>query len=202
MENNIWIRITFFTNSQLKGREELVSDLRQVCVVQDLTEWIPAASSGTEFIAEILLNASLADLFENVILPGLTWDALKLSFSKIWDALLGFADKNEEIRLPMLTIQSDDISIKLNDVMGDQWSFIHDFYDCLKSHWPILKEEGVQKINKIELPVRPKDDNMDVLKYVDPDLDETPDNCAWRISYDFGLNHCYYIPMTKSVMVP
>lgn len=202
MENNIWIRIKFFTDSQLKGREELVSDLSKVCVVQDLTEWIPAESSGTEFIAEILLNASLSDLFENVVLPGFTWDAIKLSLSKIWKALLAFADKNDEIRLPKLTIRSNDITIKLNEVMGDQLSFIHDFYDCLKSHWPTLKAAGIKNVNRIELPVRPNDDNTDVLQYVNPDLDETPDNCVWLISYDFGVNHCYYIPTTKSVIAP
>ena len=200
MDNNIWIRLTFYHDNQLKCKEELVTELRQVCTVQVNTEWCAAASSGTELVAEILANVSLSDWFENALIFGLAWDAFKHSVSNIWNAIIGFSKKNEEVDLHKLIIKCNDINIVLNGVMGDQLAFAHDMYDCIRSHWPTLHKEDIKDIIRIELPLRPNDSNSDVMQYIDFDVDETPDNCAWKITYNLGLDVCYYVPSLKRVI--
>ncbi len=34
MENNVWIRLTFITASQLEEQDEFVEELKEICIVQ------------------------------------------------------------------------------------------------------------------------------------------------------------------------
>jgi len=53
MTNDIWIKITFNSKEQVEGKNELIEELRQVCVVQERKLWYPSCDSGAEFFAEI-----------------------------------------------------------------------------------------------------------------------------------------------------
>jgi hypothetical protein len=39
MENNVWIRLTFITASQLEGQDEFVEELKEICIVQTANDY-------------------------------------------------------------------------------------------------------------------------------------------------------------------
>lgn len=196
MNNNIWIRIAFNNCGTFEGREDFVKELKQICVVQERDKWYPAACTGTECIVEFLLNMSLADL----IVQGLAWDALKKTCNSIWKSFNKFISSNQGIDFQKLTFSFNETTVVVNEPLDNLLSFLHDLYSCLHQHWPILKQKGINNIDKIELPVMPNDSNSDILKYVDFDIEETPENCMWKITYNYGLNVCYYNPVSKQII--
>lgn len=62
MSKDIWIQLTFNSNGNFEGKDELIEDIRKVCVVQERKEWYPAACNDAEFFA-ILNLISLSLLF-------------------------------------------------------------------------------------------------------------------------------------------
>lgn len=70
MEQNVWIRLTFITASQLEGQDEFVEELKGICIVQTPKKYLPAFCSGFEFFAELYINVSLEDFIKNVVTTG------------------------------------------------------------------------------------------------------------------------------------
>jgi hypothetical protein len=52
----------------------------------------------------------------------------------------------------------------------------------------------LKDVIKIELPVLPNDNSVELLEKYCTDEDETPENCLWYIKYELGLETCYYCP--------
>lgn len=195
----MWVKLTFNSNGTFQGKEEFIEDLKGICVVQVREQWYPAACTGFEFLAEILINEDVTDFIKNVIVAGATWDVLKSMCSKIWDAFKKFVQDNEEFDLQKLTLSFNDATIVIHGVLEDQKGFLMGLYQCLPDHWIKLKEMGVDNIIKIELPYLPKlrDDLQD---YFNDCEKQTPENCLWLISYQLGLESCYYSPAQQKLL--
>lgn len=192
--NDIWIKITFNSKVKVEGKDELIDELRQVCVVQERKLWYPSCDSGAEFFVEILLNSPIASFIKNVVVPGIAWDALKISCYKIWEAFSKFEKKNEGFDLQSLTLTFNDVTVKINGTLGDSYLFLVRLSQCLPNHWAKFQELGLKEIIKIELPVLPNDNSVELLEKYCTDEVETPENCLWYIQYELGLESCYYSP--------
>jgi len=117
MENNVWIRLTFITASQLKGQNELVEKLKEICIVQTPKKHLPAFCSGFEFFAELYINVSLEDFVKNVVITGLAWDGTKAALVKIWKSFKGFVERNHNsFDLQRLQLCFNDAVIMVNGV--------------------------------------------------------------------------------------
>lgn len=194
MTNDIWIKITFNSKEQVEGKNKLIEELRQVCVVQERKLWYPSCDSGAEFFAEILINSGLGLFIQKVVIPGLEWDAIKYACSKIWDAFTKFSKKNGGVDLQALTLSFNDATVKVNGTLGDNYLFLVRLFQCLPNHWTKLQELGLKNVVRIELPVLPNDNSVELLEKYCTDEDETPENCLWYIKYELGLETCYYCP--------
>lgn len=202
MTNDIWIKITFNSKEQVEGKDELMEELRQVCVVQERKLWYPSCDSGTEFFVEILFNSPLSLFIQNVVIPGLAWDALKICCSKLWDAFTKFERKNGGVDLQTLTLTFNDATVKVNGTLGNNYFFLVRLFQCLPNHWERLQELGLKDIIKIELPVLPNDNSIELLEKYCTEEDETPENCLWYIRYELGFENCYYSPALLKVVWP
>lgn len=194
MNNDIWIKITFNSKQKVEGKEELIEGLRQVCVVQERKLWYASFDSGAEFFVEILFYSPLSLFIQNVVIPGLTWDALKLGCSKIWDAFSNFAKKNDGFDLQSLTLTFNDVTVRVNGTLGDNYGFLIRLFQIMPKNWAKFQKLGLRDIIKIELPVLSNDNNVELLQQYCKEEDETPENCLWHIRYALGLESCYYSP--------
>lgn len=194
MIKDIWIQLTFNSKGDFEGKDEFVEELRKVCVVQERKEWYPSACSGYEFIAEVLFNSTFGDFIQNIVLPGLAWDVLKLSCSKIWEAFRKFTEKNEGFELQTLTLTFNDATIVVNETLDNHYGFLVRLFQILPKHWVKFQELGIKDIIKIELPLLPNDESVELLEKYCTEEVETPDNCLWIIQYELGLESCYYSP--------
>ena len=95
MENNVWMRLTFITASQLEGQDEFVEELREVCIVQTPKKHLSAFCSGFEFFADLYVNVTLEEFIKNVVLTGMAWDGTKAVLAKIWKAFVGSCNASE-----------------------------------------------------------------------------------------------------------
>lgn len=202
MTNDIWIKITFNSKEQVEGKNELIEELRQVCVVQERKLWYASADTGAEFFAEVLFNTPLGQFVQNVVIGGLVWDALKMSCAKIWDAFSTFAKKNGSIDLQSLTFSFNDATVKINGTLGDNYGFLVRLFQSLPKHWAKFQELGIKDIIKIELPVLPNDHSVELLEKYCTEEVETPENCLWMIRYELGLESCYYSPAKMEIVWP
>ena len=200
MNNDIWIKITFNCESNLEGKEELIEDLRKVCVVQERKLWYPAACTGSEFFAEILFNSPLTQFIQNIVIPGLAWDALKFGCSKVWEAFSKFAKKNEGFDLQTLTLTFNDASVNVNGTLGNHYGFLVHLFQCLPKHWAKFQALGLKDIIKIELPVLPNKYNVELLQQYCTEEDKTPENCLWYLEYELGLENIYYSPALMKIV--
>lgn len=200
MNNDIWIKITFNSKENVEGKDELINELRQVCVVQERKLWYPSFDFGSEFFAEVLFNCDLAKFIQNVVIAGIAWDAIKIACIKVWSAFAKFAERNEGTDLQTLTLNFNDAIIKVNGILGDNYLFLVKLFQCLPKHWNKLQELKLNDIIKIELPVLPNDHSVELLEKYCTEEDETPENCLWHIHYELGLENCYYSPLKKKIV--
>jgi hypothetical protein len=201
MNNDIWIQITFNSKEHYKGKDKLIEELRQVCVVQERKLWYPAADSGSEFIVEILINSPLAQFIQNVVVAGLAWDALKFGCTKVWDAFSKFVKKNGYIDLQTLSLTFNDATIIVNGILGDNYGFLVKLFKCLPKHWAKMQEIGLKDIIEIELPLLPCESSEKENYYIDYE-NQTPENCLWSIRYELGLEICHYNPKMMKIVWP
>ena len=197
MENNVWIRLTFITASQLEGQDEFVEELNEICIVQTLKKHLPAFCSGFEFFAELYINVSLEDFIKNVVITGLAWDGTKAALAKIWNAFKNFVERNHDsFDLQRLQLCFNDAVIKINGVKS--YGFLLRLYQSLPHHFAVLQEEGLEDISMIALPFAVKKDEETGKVKIDTPYYETPEEeFLWRVEYLNGCNVCYYKPATE-----
>ena len=200
MTNDVWIKITFNSKERVEGKEEMIEELRQVCVVQERKLWYASFDSGSEFFAEVLFNTGLGLFIKNVVVPGLEWDAIKYACSKIWSAFSKFAERNDGLDLQTLTLSFNDATVKVNGTLGDNYLFLVKLFQCLPKHWAKFQSIGISDIIKIELPVLPNEHNVELLQQYCTEDEETPENCLWYIRYQLGLESAYYSPALMKLL--
>ena len=197
MENNVWIRLTFITASQLEGQDEFVEELKEICIVQTPKKYLPAFCSGLEFFAELYVNVSLEEFIKNVVITGLAWDGTKAVLAKIWKAFVNFVERNQEsFELQRLKLCFNDTEIRVNGI--ESYGFLLRLYQSLPHHFSVLQKEGLEDISLIALPyVKKKDEETGKMKIVDPDYETPEDEYMWRVEYLNGCNICYYKPANE-----
>ncbi len=202
MSNDIWIQLTFNSNGQLEGKEELIEELREVCVVQEHKKWYPAACTGAEFFAALNFNLTFTAFLNNVLIPGAELWAFTTACKAIWKTFSNFLKKNEGFELQILTLTFNDATIVVNETLENHYGFLVRLFQSLPKHWAKLQELGLKNIDRIELPVLPSDDSVDLLEKYCPEEVVTPENCLWLIRYELGLECCYYCPTMMKVVWP
>ena len=197
MENNVWIRLTFITASQLEGQDEFVEKLREVCIVQTPKKHLPAFCSGFEFFAELYINVSLEEFIKNVVITGLAWDGTKAVLARIWKAFVNFVVRNQEsFDLQRLKLCFNDAEIRVNGI--ESYGFLLRLYQSLPHHFEVFQKEGLEDISMIALPyVEKKDEETGRMKMDDPDFETPEEEFLWRVEYLNGCNVCYYKPATE-----
>lgn len=198
--NNIWIRITFNSYNNLDDKDALISELRQVCPVQEGKRWYSHACTGLEFVVEFFINSPLSDFIKGIVLPGLAWDATKTALKKISSAFSTFLAKNEGFDLQHLQLTFDDVVIKVNGI--DTYGFLLRLYQMLPHHLEVLSRIGITDVVKIELPFIEGDetDKYGNKEYYYPPLDTPEDEYLWKITYLLGCESCYYKPSTEKTV--
>lgn len=196
MENNVWIRITFITASQLKGEDELVNELKEICVVQSPKKHLAAFCSGFEFFTELYLNVTLEEFIKNVVITGLAWDGTKAVIAKIWEAFKKFLERNDSFDLQRLQLNFDDAVIRINGVSS--YGFLLRLYQIFPHHFEVFRKNGMAEISLIRLPyIEKQDEETGRIKMEDPDFDTPEEEYLWRVEYLNGCNVCYYKPATE-----
>ncbi len=196
MENNVWIRITFITASQLKGEDELVNELKDICVVQSPKKHLAAFCSGFEFFTELYLNVTLEEFIKNVVITGLAWDGTKAVIAKIWEAFKKFLERNDSFDLQRLQLNFDDAVIRINGVSS--YGFLLRLYQSFPYHFEVFRKNGMAEISLIRLPyIEKQDEETGRIKMEDPDFDTPEEEYLWRVEYLNGCNVCYYKPATE-----
>lgn len=197
MDNNVWIRLTFITASQLKGQDEFVEELKGICIVQTPKKYLPAFCSGFEFFAELYINVSLEEFIKNVVITGLAWDGTKAVLAKIWKAFLNFVGKNQEsFELQRLKLCFNDTEIRVNGI--ESYGFLLRLYQSLPRHFAVFQKEGLEDISLIALPyVEKMDEETGRMKIDTPDYETPEESFLWRVEYLNGCNVCYYKPATE-----
>ena len=197
MDNNVWIRLTFITASQLKGQDEFVEELKGICIVQTPKKHLPAFCSGFEFFAELYINVSLEDFVKNVVITGLAWDGTKVALAKIWNAFKSFVERNHDsFDLQRLQLCFNDAVIRVNGV--DSYGFLLRLYQSLPHHFAVFQKEGLEDISLIALPVVEKFDEETGRKIMDnPDFETPEEEYLWRVEYMNGCSVSYYKPSTE-----
>lgn len=200
MCNDIWIQLTFNSNGDLEGKDELIEELRKVCVVQERKEWYPAACTGSEFFAALNFNLTLTAFLNNVLIPGAELWAFTAACKAVWKAFGNFLKKNEGFELQTLTLTFNDATIVVNETLENHYGFLVSLYQILPKHWAKLQKLGLKNIDRIELPVLPNDNSIDLLEKYCTDDEKSPENCLWMIRYELGLEYCYYCPAIMDVV--
>ena len=196
MDNNVWIRLTFITASQLEGQDEFVDELKGICRVQAPKIWLPACCSGFEFFADLYVNVSLEEFIKNVVLTGMAWDGTKAVLAQIWKAFVSFMERNDSAELQQLQIYFDDAVIKIN--CHEDYGFLRRIYLSLPHHFEVFKINGLTDISLIELPfVVIKDDETGESCMGDPDFETPEEDFWWRVEYLNGCAWCFYKPSTE-----
>jgi len=196
MENNVWIRITFITASQLKGEDELVNELKEICVVQSPKKHLAAFCSGFEFFTELYLNVTLEEFIKNVVITGLAWDGTRAVIAKIWEAFKKFLERNDSFDLQRLQLNFDDAVIRINGVSS--YGFLLRLYQSFPHHFEVFRKNGMAEISLIRLPyIEKQDEETGRIKMEDPDFDTPEEEYLWRVEYLNGCNVCYYKPATE-----
>lgn len=200
MENNgIWIRIQFNTNNQYEGADELVSELKEICPVQLSTKWYPAACTGLEFDLALNFNLTLSAFLNNVIIPGLEFAAVCKAAVAVWKCFESFYKKNEAIEIKELELTFDDVTLLFEDVMS--YGALLKFYNELPDHLRYLERNEVKNISKIKLPyIKYTDEEAGKELYREWSLEDDGDEeIFWKITYERGLEKCYYNPLKKEI---
>lgn len=197
MDNNVWIRLTFITASQLKGQDEFVEELKGICIVQTPKKYLPAFCSGFEFFAELYINVSLEEFIKNVVITGLAWDGTKAVLAKIWKAFVNFVGKNQEsFELQRLKLCFNDTEIRVNGI--ESYGFLLRLYQSLPRHFAVFQKEGLEDISLIALPyVEKMDEETGRMKIDTPDYETPEESFLWRVECLNGCNVCYYKPATE-----
>ncbi|MBQ9636531.1 MAG: hypothetical protein IJV36_01375 [Prevotella sp.] len=195
----IWLRVTFNSYSNLDKKEELLSELRKICPVQESEEWYAHACTGMEFLVELFINSPLGEFVKGIVIPGLAWDATKLALKKVNSLFASFMEKNEGFDLQRLQLSFDDVTIVVHGI--ESYAFLLRLYQMFPQHLPVLEKLQVTGISKIELPfVESGDvDKYGNKEYIYPPLDTPEADYLWRIIYHLGLDKCYYKPETKTL---
>ncbi|WP_301040420.1 hypothetical protein [Muribaculum intestinale] len=189
----VWIRIQTGNDTRLVFVNDLVCDLRASgTVVQYSEPWHPACSTGIEFYIDIFANIDINE----VIVTGLAYDAFKIGFSKIWDLLLDFFQKNKHDDLsPVVKIILDDIEIKFYGLHPNNLWYQSNFLMSLHKHIKIMQALGVEKIMRIQLPCERLDEpDNNGSNYRVSGFEFTKEHPeVWKITY--GANDVgYYSP--------
>lgn len=199
MENKIWIRIEFNNDGQLKGKEELLGELQEVCPVQVRNKWYPSAFPGLEFLVSLHFNINLADFVNNVIIPNIEFLAFYKVCSKVWDAFKVFIKKNEEYDLQHLELCFDDVVIKFNG--NPSYGTMIQFYQNIARHLGVLRDNGITGIREIKLPYYEiTEDETGRKRIEETNLDKPEGKLLWKVNYYLGCETCYYNPKKLEII--
>ena len=198
MENKIWIRIVSNNYCLLKDKDELIEELRQVCVVQEKKVWHPAACTGFEFVSEILFNSTLSEFVQNIIVGGLAWDAIKKACAKILESLNNFAQKNNEFDFWNWKLCFDDVTIKISEKLS--YAQIVNIYQKFPYHLENIKGKDISQIIQIELmyyeSIKEESHKTEIKKVCEVSEDEL----LWKVRNSYGCGLCYYIPANETLI--
>lgn len=205
--NNVWINLTYCSNTRLQGFEELKSELSENYIVQVRKEWLPAYSEYNEIWLDILINSSFADYMLNIIVGGIVWDVTKSTghfiLKKLWNAIASFTKKNNnEQSIERISFQFDDVTIVLNGVSQANEDLVNQLFRKISEHLPILKTKGIDDITQIIIPVEEyEDENGPQYRESSYDyLNENESPEVWKIVSDYGLTHLFYKPDKEEII--
>ena len=198
MENKIWIRIESNNYCLLEGKDELIENLRQVCVVQEKKVWYPAACTGFEFVSEILFNSTLSEFIQNIVVGGLAWDVIKKTCVKILESLGNFAQKNNEFDFGNWKLCFDDVTIIVSENLN--YAQIVNIYQKFPYHLENLKKKDISQITQIELmyyeSIKEESHKTEIKKVCDVSENEL----LWKVWNSYGCGRCYYIPANETLI--
>lgn len=198
-EPNIWISINVNSYSLLEGTDDFVSELKENYPVQFRKNWYPATCEGTEIIIQFFTDTALGSFLSNVVFAGIAYDITKSIFKKAWEALLKFIERNNAIDIQQLEFISDDITIRIDDVMNDNYLNLALLVQQLHEHLKNLDSKGIKKISLIRLPVVGEESaDFNVPEEIQNGKKFT--DCIWCVEYDLGCNWCYYNSSTGELI--
>lgn len=205
--NNVWIVLTYCSNTHLQGLDELKKELSEYYNVQSRKEWLPAYSEYNEIWLDVFINNPISDFLIYAAAGGFVWDVtkagVKILLGKLWEALTKFTEKNNnEQSIERLNFMFDDITIVINGITDADISLVGRLFQNLAKHLPLLKAKGIKGIKSIIVPVEEyvvngkkeyKESGYDYL-----DRETTPE--IWMIVSEYGLNRFVYI-LEKELIV-
>lgn len=197
IENKIWIRIQINNKSELEGKEELVTMLRELCPVQERKIWYPSACTGMEFLLSLNFNLSIIDFLNNVLIPGGEYWLLSETVKKIWSVFSDFLKKNKGSDLQKLDFIFDDVIIEIthNPSYGTLLGLYRDF----PRHIKILQKQSITEISKIVMPYKLEiNEDEGTQNFVPSYWDE--EEQWWRVEYLWGCENCFYNPSTEKLI--
>lgn len=194
MESGIWIRIQFNNYNQYEGSKELISELKQVCIVQDCKKWYPSACTGLELLLGLNFNLTLLEFLNNVVIPGAEFAGIVAASRKIWKAFDKFIKRNEEtFELLHLELTFDDVVIKIEN--RPTYGYLLNLYQQLPHHMSVFKKEGIEELSEIRLPfIEIIDEETGRQKYVVAYENTLEETHLWRLKYLYGCETVFYNP--------
>ena len=197
MAQRITVRVTTYTTCMVEGEEEVEEELRKMYNVQSSKEWLPACCGSFEMGLCVTIGGFFLKYFNDIVLPGLAWDASKSVFSALWKALEKLSNRTEEFDIRCMEFMFDDITIKVGDVMANNYGSIMRLFLKIHENVQYLQSKGLEGINKISVPFIPSEFDKEKFEYAAP-MDNY-DNCWWKVSYLHGCNKLFFNPETKEM---
>lgn len=193
----ITIRVTSFTTCQVEGFGELEEELRRMYDVQHEDVWIPACCGPFEMGICVTVGGLFLKFFSDIVLPGLAWDATKGIFSSLWKGLEKISKKTAEFNIRCMEFKFDDITIKVGDVMANNYGSIMRLFLKIHENVQYLQSKGIDGINIISVPFMPSEYEGESFDYAAPC--DNYDHCWWKVSYMYGCSEIYFNPDTKEM---
>lgn len=193
----ITVRVTSFTTCMVEGFEDMEEELRKMYGVQHEKEWIPACCGPFELGICVTIGGFFLKYFTDIVLPGLAWDASKSVFSALWKSLERLSKKTEDFDIRCMEFRFDDITIKVGDVMANNYGSIMRLFLKIHENVQYLHSQGIDGINKISVPFLPSDYEEGAFDYAAPC--DNYDHYWWKVSYLYGCNKLFFNPDTKEM---
>lgn len=193
----ITVRVTSFTTCMVEGIEVMEEELRRMYSVQHEEEWIPACCDPFELGICVTIGGFFLKYFTDIVLPGLAWDASKSIFSALWKSFEKLSKKTEGFDIRCMEFRFDDITIKVGDVMANNYGSIMRLFMKIHENVQYLHSQGIDGVNKISVPFKPSDYEEGAFDYAAPC--DNYDHYWWKVAYLHGCNKLFFNPDTKEI---
>ena len=204
METKIWVNITFNVYDQLKGKDEFLATLNQEgIVVQERKKWHPAACTGQEIDAIlVLINNPIVQFLAKVAMEGMAFELMRLYVPKLFEALGRLQDQNEEFSVGCLQFEFDDITIKIRELRDVDYVYLQDTFFNMGAHIEYLNQQEISDIREISLPyVKKNGDFEENRDEYEKSMDSSKEKeFYWKIEYANGCMKCYYNPKERAIV--